>query len=50
MQQLLSAKEVAIAFDIIGGEDALLMLYGPQSEKLAMARKWAVQAVSSADQ
>ena len=50
MQQLLSAKEVATAFDIIGGEDALLMLYGPQSEKLAMARKWAVQAVSSAAQ
>ncbi len=50
MQQLLSAKEVATAFDIIGGEEALLMLYGPQSEKLTMARKWAVQAVSSAAQ
>ena len=43
-QQLISDDEVEIAFDIIGGPEALVMLHGPRHERVAMARKWALRS------
>ncbi|TWU60796.1 hypothetical protein Poly51_10770 [Rubripirellula tenax] len=45
---LLTAEEVEMAFDIVGGSEALLFLHGPREERLAMARKWAGRSAPSA--
>ncbi len=39
---LLTEPEVEMAFDIVGGVDALLFLHGPRQDRLAMAHKWAI--------
>ena len=44
-RNLLTAEEVEAVFDIVGGAEGLLMLHGPQSEKLEMARQWALQSL-----
>ncbi|TWU48461.1 hypothetical protein [Rubripirellula reticaptiva] len=41
---LLTEPEVEMAFDIVGGADALLFLHGPRDERLAMAHTWAIEA------
>jgi hypothetical protein len=41
---LIDDAEVEIAFEIIGGPEALMILHGPQKEKLAMVRKWALRS------
>ncbi|MGB7324771.1 MAG: hypothetical protein WBD31_07855 [Rubripirellula sp.] len=41
---LLTEAEVEMAFDIVGGADALMFLHGPRDERLAMARTWAIEA------
>jgi hypothetical protein len=46
-KNLLTAEEVEAVFDIVGGAEGLLMLHGPQSEKLEMARQWALQSLPS---
>lgn len=43
---LIDQAEVANAFDIVGGSDALVILYGPRQERLDMARTWATESVS----
>lgn len=40
-QQLLSEDEVLTAFDIVGGEEALALIYGSEEERLDTVRKWA---------
>jgi hypothetical protein len=49
-QGLIDASEVEAAFDIVGGGDALLLLHGAQEERIAMARKWAVQSQGKTQQ
>ncbi len=46
-KNLLTAEEVEAVFDIVGGAEGLVMLHGPQSEKLEMARQWALQSLPS---
>ena len=46
-KNLLTAEEVEAVFDIVGGAEGLLMLHGPQNEKLEMARQWALQSLPS---
>ncbi|MDB4633762.1 hypothetical protein OAG76_00005, partial [Rubripirellula sp.] len=46
-KNLLTAEEVEAVFDIVGGAEGLLMLHGPQGEKLEMARQWALQSLPS---
>ena len=46
-KNLLTAEEVEAVFHIVGGAEGLLMLHGPQSEKLEMARQWALQSLPS---
>ncbi len=45
MQELITAEEAEAAFDILGGDEALLLLHAPLEERLKMARKWAVKSV-----
>ena len=40
-QQLLSEDDVLTAFDIVGGEDAMELLFGSEEEKLKVVREWA---------
>ncbi|KAA5540287.1 hypothetical protein FYK55_21930 [Roseiconus nitratireducens] len=40
---LLSEPDVLMAFDIVGGEEALQMVYGPEEERLALVHQWAVK-------
>ncbi|QEF98036.1 hypothetical protein Mal15_20830 [Stieleria maiorica] len=40
-QQLLSEEEVLTAFDIVGGEEALALIYGSEEERLRIVRNWA---------
>jgi hypothetical protein len=42
LKSLLTPEEVELAFEIVGGSDGLLMLYGPQEERIAIARQWAL--------
>ena len=46
-KNLLTAEEVEAVFHIVGGAEGLLMLHGPQSEKIEMARQWALQSLPS---
>lgn len=46
-KNLLTAEEVEAVFDIVGGAEGLVMLHGPPSEKLEMARQWALQSLPS---
>ncbi|MEO1524444.1 MAG: hypothetical protein AAFX06_03370 [Planctomycetota bacterium] len=41
-QQLLSEEEVMTAFDIVGGSEAMRLLYGTDEEKLEIVRSWAI--------
>ena len=41
---LIDDAEVEIAFEIVGGPEALMILHGPPKEKLAMVRKWALRS------
>ena len=50
LQGLLTEAEVEQAFDVVGGDDAMMILYGPPEEKLAIVRQWAVDAVPEAAQ
>lgn len=43
---LLSEPEVAAAFEIIGGSDGLLLLFGPTADRVEAARRWAVKSAS----
>ena len=45
-KNLIDEAETQAAFDIVGGEDGLLLLYGPKSERVETARRWAIQSVS----
>lgn len=40
-QNLLNDDEVQTAFDIVGGEEGLQLLYGSESERLRIVRDWA---------
>ena len=44
--ELIEVDEVENAFDIVGGPDALMLMHGPIEERLKMARKWALDALS----
>ncbi|MCG8653723.1 MAG: hypothetical protein MI861_28045, partial [Pirellulales bacterium] len=44
---LLDDSEVEVAFDIIGGPEALMLLQGPEDERLKMARKWAARSLGA---
>ena len=48
-KNLLTDEEVEAVFDIVGGAEGLLMLHGPQAEKVEMARQWALQSLPSFD-
>jgi hypothetical protein len=47
LQGLIDESEVEAIFDIVGGVDALMLLHGPLDERMAMARKWAVESQGS---
>ena len=40
-QNLLSEEEVVTAFDIVGGDEAMQLLYGSEAERLRVVHKWA---------
>lgn len=40
-QGLIDQSEVEAAFDIIGGDDGLMLLHGPQAKRVEIARTWA---------
>ena len=42
---LIDQAEVAKAFDIVGGSDALVLMCGPRQERLDMARTWAMESI-----
>ena len=42
---LLEASEIEEAFDYVGGDEALFLLYGPLDERLDKARQWAIDAL-----
>ena len=44
-KNLLTDEEVEAIFDIVGGAEGLLMLHGPESERIEMARQWALQSL-----
>jgi len=48
--QLLSEEDVLTAFDIVGGDEALQMVYGPEAERLALVRQWALNSQPEASQ
>ena len=41
-QKLLSEEEVMTAFDIVGGSEAMRLLFGTREEKLEIVRSWAI--------
>ncbi|MGB7347036.1 MAG: hypothetical protein WBD20_22620 [Pirellulaceae bacterium] len=41
-QELLTVEDVATAFEILGGEEGLALLYGPLEQKMSIAREWVV--------
>jgi hypothetical protein len=43
---LIDEKEVEIAFDLVGGVDALLMIHGPHNDRLEKAHQWAVESLN----
>ena len=45
LQQLLTEEEAVAAFDIVGGEEALELIYGSEDRKLELVRKWAGEAI-----
>ena len=49
VKNLLTDEEVEAAFDIVGGAEGLMMLHGPQGEKIDLARQWAVQSLPPSD-
>ena len=48
-KNLLTDEEVEAVFDIVGGAEGLLMLHGPQSERIEMAREWALKSLPAFD-
>ncbi len=44
-QELIGDADVEIAFDIVGGPEALTMLHGTPAQRVAMVRKWAVRSL-----
>jgi hypothetical protein len=44
-KNLLTEEEVEAVFDIVGGAEGLLMLHGPPSERVEMARQWALKSL-----
>lgn len=44
MRELLTRNEVEAAFDMVGGSDSLLFLYGSPEERASMARTWAAES------
>jgi hypothetical protein len=48
-KELISESEAEAAFDIVGGNDGLILLHGPQLERLEAARRWATEAAASAE-
>lgn len=48
-QKLLTDEEVLMAFDIVGGQEALQLIYGTEEEKLATVRNWAGKLDASED-
>ncbi len=47
-QGLLKPEEVELAFHIMGGQEGLSIMHGPNEEKLKTAREWAVRALPRA--
>jgi hypothetical protein len=48
-QNLLNEDEVLTAFDIVGGEEAMKLLYGSEKERLDTVRKWAGSPAGEAE-
>ncbi|MCS7471338.1 hypothetical protein NZK35_32225 [Stieleria sp. ICT_E10.1] len=48
-QQLLNEEEVLTAFDIVGGEEAMALIYGSEEERLRIVRKWAAGRTGDAE-
>ncbi|QDV45542.1 hypothetical protein Enr13x_54210 [Stieleria neptunia] len=48
-QQLLNEEEVLTAFDIVGGEEALGLIYGSEEERLRIVRQWAAGRTGDAE-
>lgn len=44
MRKLLTPDQVEMAFEIVGGADSLLFLYGSAEERAALARAWAAES------
>jgi hypothetical protein len=47
-RELITQDEVEAAFDIVGGSEGLLLLYGPSKDRVETVRKWATQAAATA--
>lgn len=47
LQNLLTINEVEQAFSIVGGEDALTLLYGSPTERRRLARRWVTQSAAA---
>ncbi len=48
--ELLTTEEVELAFEMVGGSDSLLFLYGSDEQRAALARQWATKTESSTKQ
>jgi hypothetical protein len=45
-KNLINESEVEAAFEIVGGQEGLLLLYGPTAERIETARRWAIESVT----
>ncbi len=45
--ELLTAEEVETAFEILGGQEGVGILYGSRDKKLAIARQWVLSALNA---
>lgn len=46
---LINASDVEQVFHIAGGEDGLILLYGPADQRIELSRKWAVESVQQTE-
>ena len=46
---LINTSDVEQAFHIAGGEDGLILLYGPADQRIELSRKWAVESVQQTE-
>ena len=47
---LITESDVEQLFHIAGGEDGLILLYGPRKKRIEVSRKWAVEATRPSDE